>query len=414
LALPSPTHGARGYVSDGSSNPSGPTSIQDLSKSVIVQRLGTKWQREGDDISQWSTAPTRGEASGSGGGDSCINSLLQSLLGPKFQERIQSDPFTMIEPDLMLVNQNIKRLVRTEHPVLSELTKYFFDLPGKRFRPVVVLLLSHAINSQTAPTSAGRVRANSEQIKLAEIVELVHAACLLHDDVIDESLTRRGAASVNARYGNKLAILGGDFMLSRACLNLARLRHHDVSELLATTISELVEGEFMQVTPSNPTSFAQYLKKTYLQTGSLITSGCRAAALLGQADPELLEHATAFGKNLGMAFQFFDDILDFTGTEQSLGKPANVDLSLGLATGPVLFALTEFPQLQSLIERRFNLPGDVEEARELVLRSKGLEKTRELALSHCTEAIQALSRFQASSARDALALITHKILDRTC
>lgn len=214
------------------------------------------------------------------------------------------------------------------------------------------------------------------QRRLAEITELIHTASLLHDDVIDHSTSRRGAPSANLQFGNKMAVLAGDFLLGRASVALARLRNAEVVELLATVIANLVEGEFMQLKNTSrderrprwsEDALAYYLQKTYLKTASLISKSCRAAALLGGADSRTVDAAYEYGRNLGLAFQLVDDLLDYTRSGDDLGKPAGADLELGLATAPLLFAWKTMPELGNLVGRKFEQEGDVERVRPLVL-----------------------------------------------
>ena len=206
------------------------------------------------------------------------------------------------------------------------------------------------------------------QLRLAQIVELLHTASLLHDDVIDVSATRRSQPSANTLFGNKMAVLAGDFLLGRASVALARLRDPEVTELLATVIANLVEGEFMQLKNTaldekeprwSEDTIAYYLQKTYLKSASLISKSCRAAALLGNSVPEVVEAAYSYGRNLGLAFQLVDDMLDYTISGAELGKPAGADLELGLATAPLLFAWKERPELGKLVGRKFAGEGDV-------------------------------------------------------
>jgi geranylgeranyl pyrophosphate synthase len=166
-----------------------------------------------------------------------------------------------------------------------------------------------------------------------------------------------------------MAVLAGDFLLGRASVALARLRDPEVIELLATVIANLVEGEFMQLKNTvadekNPVftdeTISYYLQKTYLKTASLISKSCRAAALLGGSTPEVVEAAYSYGRNLGLAFQLVDDLLDYTVSGVELGKPAGADLELGLATAPLLFAWKQNPELGPLVGRKFSREGDVE------------------------------------------------------
>ena len=166
-----------------------------------------------------------------------------------------------------------------------------------------------------------------------------------------------------------MAVLAGDFLLGRASVALARLRDPEVTELMGTVIANLVEGEFMQLKNTaedtkNPVftdeTISYYLQKTYLKTASLISKSCRSTAVLSSSAPEVVEAAYSYGRNLGLAFQLVDDMLDYTVSEVELGKPAGADLELGLATAPLLFAWKENPQLGPLVGRKFAEDGDVQ------------------------------------------------------
>lgn len=323
------------------------------------------------------------------------------------------DPLKLVGRELKFLNKNIRSLLGSGHPLLDTVAKYYTQSEGKHVRPLLVLLMSQATafttksqrdtpNSTTTSTSIDtpisspsvlfdsnpdqpasallsnlNPSSNTEtdptilpsQRRLAEIVELIHTASLLHDDVIDTSTTRRSAPSANTEFGNKMAVLAGDFLLGRASVALARLRDPEVIELLATVIANLVEGEFMQLKNTasdekNPQwsedAISYYLQKTYLKSASLISKSCRAAALLGQCSPQVVEAAYAYGRNLGLAFQLVDDMLDYTISGTELGKPAGADLQLGLATAPLLFAWRARPELGELVGRHFQGEGDIQ------------------------------------------------------
>ena len=172
-----------------------------------------------------------------------------------------------------------------------------------------------------------------------------------------------------------MAVLAGDFLLGRASVALARLRDAEVIELLATVIANLVEGEFMQLKNTaldeakpvwTEEALSYYLQKTYLKSASLISKSCRAAALLGQHTPEVAEAAYYYGRNLGLAFQLVDDMLDYTSSGEELGKPAGADLELGLATAPLLFAWKDNADLGVLIGRKFAADKDVQMVRQVI------------------------------------------------
>jgi geranyl diphosphate synthase len=233
----------------------------------------------------------------------------------------------------------------------------------------------------------------------------------------------RGLRALNTEFSNKLAILAGDFLLARASVTLASLRDVDVVMLLSTVIEDLVTGEVMQSSakPDELLSFDHYLEKTHFKTASLIANSCRAVAMLGGPDggAPAADAACAYGRNLGLAFQIIDDCLDFTGSALSLGKPALSDLQSGIATAPVLFAAQAFPALAPLVRRRFRQPGDVEQARQWVAESTGVQQARELAERHCRLAAEAVLQFppprsaHAEQSRQALLDLTQRVLHRT-
>jgi geranylgeranyl pyrophosphate synthase len=316
------------------------------------------------------------------------------------------DPFALVSSQLRPLDGSLRELVGSDNPVLTRVAQHFFELQGKRFRPTVVLLASAAAN--------GGSPANTRQGRLAEITEMIHAASLLHDDVIDLADSRRGARAAHRIYGNKVAVLAGDFLLARASVLLSRLRDVRVVELLATTIEEMVHGELMQVkaSPQELLDFEHYLSKTYRKTAALISLSCQASAMLGGHPPRVELALQGYGRHLGIAYQLVDDILDCTGSVGTLGKPALSDMQQGLATAPTLFAAEEFPQVAKIVQRRFSKEGDAAAVSEFVARSGGLQRARELASSHAQQAADSLDALAPSEARDALVRLCFDVLNR--
>ena len=329
-------------------------------------------------------------------------------------KKVPLDAFQLVEKDITSLSGGIKELLGSDHPVLESCAKYFFDIDGgKKIRPTMVLAVSYALNSQG---SRGRESAGASpsQKRLAEITEMIHTASLFHDDVIDKAATRRGVPSVNQAFGNKLAILGGDFLLSRASISLARLRNLEVVELLSTVIEHLVKGEVMQMRPSSTgkSALEYYLRKNFYKTASLMGHSCLAAAVLGGHSEEDQRACYLYGTYVGQAFQLVDDALDFEGSTATIGKAPLADLKSGLATAPTLFAADEFPQLIPMINRKFETPGDIEEALGYVVKSAGLARSRDLAQVHAEKAIDAITRLEPSPARDALVALACKVVVR--
>lgn len=332
------------------------------------------------------------------------------------------DPFKVSQADIARVNESLKDVIGSDHPIIRQISAHFFENSGKFLRPVIVCLMARALGAHLSTDINEPFPVPSERhISLALITELIHTASLLHDDVIDESATRRGVQSVHSVYGNKLAILGGDYLLARASVSLSRLRDCDVTEVMSTTIEHLVKGEVMQLKPSTiegderdlfSHQVQSYLTKSYYKTASLMDNSCKSSGLLCvERDPALIQIASEYGKNLGIAFQLVDDILDFEGDE-NLGKPTLNDLKQGMATLPVLIASNDFPKLNVLIARKFKQDGDVEEALDFVERANGIERCRELADEYGAHAAAAVLQLKESPARDGLISLVQRVLRR--
>jgi len=297
-------------------------------------------------------------------------------------------------------------------PLLEEVGCYYFDGEGKSIRPHITLLMASAINRHLNMQRSSPLHS---QLEVAKVAEMIHTASLQHDDVLDEADTRRGKASVTQKYLQRKSVFGGVYILSEASILLSRIDCPAVTIVLAQVLEDLILGEFMQLSTKQNAKerFEHYLEKSFKKTAALIAYSCQAVALLSHASPELQRIAFEYGKNVGIAFQLVDDFLDFVGTEQEVGKPTSVDLKLGMATAPVLFAAEEFPELNALIARRFDQPGDVQRAAHCVHRSQGLRKTRELAVKHCEAAINNIRSLQDSREKTALIDVTDVLINRT-
>lgn len=370
-------------------------------------------------------------------------SLKKDGLMGKPQRKIESlpDPFKMVEKELKPFSDSISELVSSDQPILSMAAKHFFEKRhGKRFRPTIVQLIAKAVaaaepesahsgnvngsdstksvegggsslsasSSSSSTTSVGgvsgwewsgasdvKVNASNhegsevwrKQAQLGQIVEMIHVASLIHDDVLDEADTRRGGEAVHKLYSNKVAVLAGDYLLARASVLLARLENTAVVQIMATALESLVAGEVMQLKspPESLLEMESYLRKSYYKTASLICYACRSTALLGghSYSSTVATACEEFGFHMGLAFQIQDDILDFTAAENVLGKPALADMDLGLSTAPILYAAQEFKELRPLIMRRFKEKGDKQTALEYLYKSPtAMDKARALALFH--------------------------------
>lgn len=332
---------------------------------------------------------------------------------------------------------------------------FFEKRHGKRFRPTIVQLMAKAVAvptpeqkengvpmSEDADKTAGVtgwewsgasdieieggvVTADNHkgsevwrrQAQLGQIVEMIHVASLIHDDVLDEADTRRGGEAVHKLYSNKVAVLAGDYLLARASVLLARLENTSVVQIMATALESLVAGEIMQLKapPASLLEMESYLRKSYYKTASLICYACRSTALLGghAYGSTVAIACEEFGYHLGLAYQIQDDILDFTAAANVLGKPALADMDLGLSTAPILYAAQEFPHLRPLVMRRFKKKGDKQTALEALYKSdEAMDKAKDLARFHAQRAVDALLRLPPSDARNSLVRLTHLVITR--
>lgn len=381
--------------------------------------------------------------------DTLVDMKLSDYKGLGGSKKIDTlpDPFSMVEKELQPFSDSIKELVSTDQPILSMAAKHFFEKRhGKRFRPTIVQLVSKAVaacgpesleHADGAParwehSGASKVDVEGgvvtvdnhkgsdvwrKQGQLGQIVEMIHVASLIHDDVLDEADTRRGGEAVHKLYSNKVAVLAGDYLLARASVLLARLENTAVVQIMATALESLVAGEIMQLksSPEELLRMESYLRKSYYKTASLICYACRSCALLGghAYGSTVATACEEFGFHMGLAFQIQDDILDFTAAADILGKPALADMSLGLSTAPILYAAQEFPHLQPLVKRRFKEKGDKQTALEALYKSKtAMDKAKNLAQFHAQRAVDALLRLPQSEARDALLRLTYVVITR--
>ncbi|MDF5736115.1 MULTISPECIES: solanesyl diphosphate synthase [unclassified Nostoc] len=314
--------------------------------------------------------------------------------------------FTPVEADLRLLADNLKQLVGNRHPILFAAAEHLFGAGGKRIRPAIVLLISRATMLDQEITPRHR--------RLAEITEMIHTASLVHDDVVDESDVRRGVPTVHSLFGNRIAILAGDFLFAQSSWYLANLDNLEVVKLLSEVIMDLATGEIQQGLNRFEASISieTYLQKSYYKTASLIANSSKAAGLLSEVSRETVEHMYSYGRHFGIAFQIVDDILDFTSTTDALGKPVGSDLKSGNLTAPVLFALAQKPALEVLIEREFAQEGDLEQALEIIQDSQGIQQARDLAADHAKLAIEHLAVLPPSESHQALINIAEYTLSR--
>lgn len=314
--------------------------------------------------------------------------------------------FAPVDPDLRILSENLTRLISARHPILGAAAEHLFEAGGKRIRPAIVLLASRATMLEQEITPRHR--------RLAEITEMIHTASLVHDDVVDEAELRRGVPTVNNLFDNRIAVLAGDFLFAQSSWYLANLDNLEVVKLLSEVIRDFAEGEIQQSINRFDTTITleAYLEKSYYKTASLIANSAKAAGVLSDAPRDVIEHLYQYGRDLGLAFQIVDDILDFTSPTEVLGKPAGSDLVSGNITAPALYAMEENPYLEVLIEREFSEQGDLEKALNIVQESQGIQRARELAAAHGRAAIKELECLKPSPSSVALLDLVDYVLSR--
>ncbi|XP_054814457.1 solanesyl diphosphate synthase 1, chloroplastic isoform X2 [Prosopis cineraria] len=307
--------------------------------------------------------------------------------------------FEVVADDLLTLNKNLKSIVGAENPVLMSAAEQIFSAGGKRMRPALVFLVSRATGELV-----GMKELTMKHRRLAEIIEMIHTASLIHDDVLDESNLRRGKETVHQLYGTRVAVLAGDFMFAQSSWYLANLENLEVIKLISQVIKDFASGEIKQASSlfDCELQLEEYLIKSYYKTASLIAASTKGAAIFSGADSSITEKMYEYGRNLGLSFQIVDDILDFTQTSEQLGKPAASDLAKGNLTAPVIFALEREQKLRDIIESEFSETGSFNEAIALVKSSGGIERAQELAKEKADIAIQNIQCLPQSTYRLAL------------
>ncbi len=291
--------------------------------------------------------------------------------------------------------------IASEDELMAQMGGHLIEAGGKRQRPLFTVASAAAAASTAAEVEA----AVTEDVVLGGVaVELVQVGSLYHDDVIDEAATRRGADSVNARWGNLKAILAGDFLLAKASEIAAGLGT-EVAGLLAATIGRLCEGEVRELrTAYDPDRTEDaYLAAIDGKTAALFATACRVGGIVGGLPRADIDRLTEFGRRYGMAFQVVDDVLDVVATDEQLGKPAGHDIAEGIYNLPVLRALaTDGGELRQLLGGPVH-GADLEAAVALVRASDGVEQSIGVARGYVTQAVEVLAPFGERPATTALA-----------
>ncbi len=317
--------------------------------------------------------------------------------------------YQLVAPELAQVEEELRGYTRSEIRPISEIGEYLLNAGGKRIRPALLLLTAKMLGG-VSPMG----------IRLAAVVEFIHNATLVHDDIIDAADTRRGRPSANSHWGNSMTVLAGDWLYMQSFAVALGEKNLDVLNTLIDITQRMVEGELLQLTFLGKSSLTerQLLDIVERKTAYLFSGCMKLPALAAGMNHGSAERLAEIGKSLGMAFQLVDDLLDLTSTKDVLGKPVANDLKEGKMTLPVLFAVLrgepgDMMKVQKVLEEREFRSVARAEILNLVEQSEGLDRTRTLAQNYAARAIQLLEEYPASIYRDAIVSIPEFILNRT-
>lgn len=314
--------------------------------------------------------------------------------------------YNTVADDFSRVNDLIIQRLSSDVPLVEKIAQYIIESGGKRLRPLLVLL-----SSQAAGYSG------NSHLKLAAVIEFLHTATLLHDDVVDTSDMRRGRSTANAQWGNAPSVLVGDFLYARAFEMMVELKSLPIMDILSRATSVIAEGEVMQLmNVKNPDlTQEQYMTVIHNKTAKLFEAASHTGALLADANTEQERALKDYGKHLGLAFQLVDDVLDYRGDAEAMGKNVGDDLAEGKATLPLIYAMANSNEEQRQLIRQAirkggldNLPAIL----DIVEASGSLEHTMELAKAEASRAADCLSCLKASAHKEALELLTQVAVAR--
>ena len=311
-----------------------------------------------------------------------------------------------VQDTLHEVEERMRAQAEGSHPDLAAALNHLIDAGGKRVRPMVTLLTGEMLGAET-----------DRLLSLAAAIEMLHTATLVHDDLIDGALLRRGMATINAEWTPAATVLTGDFIFARAARLAADTNSVQVIHMFAETLTTIVNGEIAQYfTSRGIANRDDYYNRIYAKTASMFELATGAAALLSPVGDRISAAARRFGYEIGMAFQIVDDVLDFTGEQVSVGKPIASDLRQGLITLPALYFLEahpNHPDMQSIIARNGYKDATIDRLVETIRESGAVEKAIEEAESFVERGLDALDQLPVTPERNALAELSRYIVRRS-
>ncbi len=319
-----------------------------------------------------------------------------------------SDVWDMYREDFKRVESQIIEDLDSEVSLINDVGYHLLKGGGKRFRPLLMVLCSRLCNYN-----------GSDDIVLASVVEFIHTATLLHDDVVDEADVRRGQPAARSIWGNQASILVGDYLYSKALYKAVTLRNQEVNEILSTTTKKMSEGELLQLSKTADINITEdeYLKIIDSKTATLIAATCRLAGVISETTEEGKNSLTRIGWNIGMAFQLTDDTLDYTANKEKLGKTLGKDLSEGKITLPLLHLLkscgeNERPMIHRIIKEGEIGNEDLEFIQALFKKYNSIDYSMAKAKGYIKTAKHELLCYEDSAAKQALIAVANYAIMR--
>ncbi|MDR7377379.1 octaprenyl-diphosphate synthase [Rhodoferax ferrireducens] len=312
----------------------------------------------------------------------------------------------LIADDMREVDLVIAQRLASGVPLVGTVSQYIISAGGKRLRPAILLLMCGALGYRDA-----------QRFNMAAVVEFIHTATLLHDDVVDESTLRRGRATANEAFGNPASVLVGDFLYSRAFQMMVDAKDMRIMQILADATNVIAEGEVMQLVNMHDASLdeAAYLRVIRSKTAKLFEASARLAAILSHSSPEIEQACADYGQALGTAFQVIDDVLDYDGDAAEMGKNLGDDLREGKATLPLIAAMQRGTPEQCALIRNAIENGETERLDEIIaiVKSTGaLDVTRQAAAVEAQRAVAATQHFQSNPYTEGLLQLAAQLLER--
>jgi octaprenyl-diphosphate synthase len=310
--------------------------------------------------------------------------------------------------DMSAVNDLIYSQLQSDVALINQLGIYIVNAGGKRMRPMLTVLAARALNYD-----------KTDHIAIAAIVEFIHTATLLHDDVVDESNMRRGRETANALFGNSASVLVGDFLYTRSFQMMVKLNNMRIMEILSDATNIVAEGEVLQLMNCNDpdTTEESYMEVIYCKTAKLFEAATRLAALISDQSDEIESAMQNYGKHLGTAFQLVDDILDYTADAKEMGKNVGDDLAEGKPTLPLIYAMEKgTPEQKQLIRdaiEHCNGMEHLDEVLSAITQTGALAYTQKKAEQEADKAIHALSQIPDSEYKSALISLAHIAANRS-